>query len=183
MARDLFFKEVTHLANVQNIEAKAAQVAEIQAKLAKAQSVAIFDYRGLTVEEVSNLRNDMRAAGIEYVVLKNSMVERAAKQGGIDEAINDYLKGPSAFAFGYDDPVAPAKLLKETVRKLRKCEVKGGLINGVVSNAAAFDTLADLPPREVLIARLLGSMLSPLSGLAIALDQIAKKGGAAPAAE
>ena len=171
------------MANIKNIEAKAAQVTEVQEKLAKAQSVVIFDYRGLSVEEATNLRTEMRKAEIEYVVIKNAIVERAAQQLGLDESINDLLKGPSAFAFGYADPVAPAKVLKETVRKLRKCEVKGGIINGTVSNAAAMDMLADLPSREVLISRLLGSMLSPLSGLAIVLDQISKKESAPAAAE
>ena len=170
------------MANAKIIEMKAQQVAEVKEKIAKAQSVVVFDYRGLTVEEVTALRNDMRKAGVEYVVLKNSIVERAAREDGIDE--HDFLKGPSAFAFGYDDAVAPAKILKEAIKKYKKCEMKGGIINGVVSGADAMDALADLPSREVLIARLLGSMMSPISGLAIVLDQIAKqKGEGAPAAE
>ena len=169
------------MANAKIIEMKAQQVAEIKEKIAKAQSMVVFDYRGLTVEEVTALRNDMRKAGVEYVVLKNSIVERAAKE---DEKIHDFLKGPSAFAFGYDDAVAPAKILKEAIKKYKKCEMKGGIINGVVSDADAMNALADLPSREVLLARLLGSMMSPLSGLAIVLDQIAKqKGEGAPAAD
>ena len=171
------------MANAKIIEMKAQQVAEIKEKIAKAQSMVVFDYRGLTVEEVTALRNDMRKAGVEYVVLKNSIVERAAKDG-IDEKIHDFLKGPSAFAFGYDDAVAPAKILKEAIKKYKKCEMKGGIINGVVSDADAMNALADLPSREVLLARLLGSMMSPISGLAIVLDQIAKqKGEGAPAAD
>ncbi len=97
------------------------------------------------------------------------------------------LKGPSAFAFGYEDAVAPAKILKEFIKKTKKCVIKGGIVEGKVENEATINAIADLPPREVLIARLLGSMMSPISGLAIVLDQIAKKGaeGApeAPAAE
>lgn len=171
------------MANAKIIEMKAQQVAEIKEKIAKAQSMVVFDYRGLTVEEVTALRNDMRKAGVEYVVLKNSIVERAAKEDGI-EKIHDFLKGPSAFAFGYDDAVAPAKILKEAIKKYKKCEMKGGIINGVVSDADAMNALADLPSREVLLARLLGSMMSPISGLAIVLDQIAKqKGEGAPAAD
>ena len=172
------------MANAKIIEMKAQQVAEIKEKIAKAQSMVVFDYRGLTVEEVTALRNDMRKAGVEYVVLKNSIVELAAKEDGIDEKIHDFLKGPSAFAFGYDDAVAPAKILKEAIKKYKKCEMKGGIINGVVSDADAMNALADLPSREVLLARLLGSMMSPISGLAIVLDQIAKqKGEGAPAAD
>ena len=171
------------MANINNIEMKAKQVEEIRAKIEKAQSVVIFDYRGLTVEEVTNLRKDMRGANVEYVVLKNGMVERAAALMGIDASLNEHLKGPSAFAFGYDDPVAPARILRDAIKKVKKCEIKGGLINGTVADAAAMDKLADLPSREQLIARLLGSMMSPISGLAVALDQIAKKkGGPAEAA-
>lgn len=171
------------MANAKIIEMKAKQVAEVQEKIAKAQSVVVFDYRGLSVSEVTALRNEMRKAGVEYVVLKNSIVERAAKEAGVDDAILAYLKGPSAFAFGYEDAVAPAKILKDCIKKTKKCEMKGGIINGVVSDAEAMNALADLPPREVLIARLLGSMMSPISGLAIVLDQIAKQKGEVPAAE
>jgi large subunit ribosomal protein L10 len=171
------------MANINNIEMKAKQVEEIREKIEKAQSVVVFDYRGLTVEEVTNLRKEMRGANVEYVVLKNGMVERAAALVGIDASLNEHLKGPSAFAFGYDDPVAPARILRDTIKKVKKCEIKGGLINGTVADAAAMEKLADLPSREQLIARLLGSMMSPVSGFVIALDQIAKKmGGSAQAA-
>lgn len=169
------------MANIKNIEMKAEQVAVVQEKLQKAQSVVVFDYRGLTVAQVTELRAEMRKQGVEYLVLKNAIVERAAAADGVDEQFLSYLKGPSAFAFSYEDAVAPAKILKESVKKYKKCEIKGGLINGVVSDAAAMNTLADLPSREVLIARLLGSMMSPISGLAIALDQVAKKNGSAAA--
>ncbi len=169
------------MANIQNIQAKAAQVEEVTSKIQAAQSLVVFDYRGLNAEEVTNLRSDMRKAGVEYVVLKNGIVERAAKAAGIEESFCELLKGPSAFAFGVEDAVAPAKVLKDAIKKYKKCEIKGGLINGVVTDAAGMNTLADLPSREVLLARMLGSMLSPVSGLAIVLDQIAKKGE--PAAE
>ncbi|MDL2217967.1 50S ribosomal protein L10 [Christensenellaceae bacterium OttesenSCG-928-M15] len=165
------------MANIKNIEMKAAQVDVIKEKIQKAQSVILFDYRGLTVEEVTNLRTEMRKANIEYVVLKNELVRRAAEAAGIDASIVEMLKGPSAFAFGYEDAVAPAKILKETVKKLKKCEIKGGIVEGKVEDAAAINAIADLPSREVLIARILGSMMSPISGLAIVLDQIAKKMG------
>lgn len=167
------------MANIKNIEMKANQVTEVKEKIEKAQSVVIFDYRGLSVEEVTNLRNNMRKADIEYVVLKNGIVQRACAALNLGEQINDYLKGPSAFAFGYNDAVAPAKILKDTIKKYKKCEIKGGLINGVVSTAADMTTLADLPSREQLLSRLLGSMMSPISGLAIVLDQIAKQKGEA----
>ena len=160
------------MANAQNIQAKAAQVEEISKKIANAQSVIVFDYRGLNAEEVTNLRSDMRKAGVEYVVLKNHIVSRAAHAAGIDDSFHTMLKGPNAFAFGHEDAVAPAKVLKDAIKKYKKCEIMGGII----SDAAAVNTLADLPSREVLLSRMLGSMMSPISGLAIVLDQIAKKG-------
>jgi len=119
----------------------------------------------------------MRKAGVEYVVLKNHIVNRAAQANGVDESFHNYLKGPSAFAFGYDDAVAPARILKDTVKKLKKCEIKG-----VVTDAAGMNTLADLPSREQLIARLLGSMMSPISKLAIVLGQIQEQKGGSDAA-
>ncbi|MBO4849206.1 MAG: 50S ribosomal protein L10 [Clostridia bacterium] len=165
------------MANASIIAQKEQLVEEIAEKLQKAQSVVMFDYRGLTVSEVTDLRAQMRKAGNEYIVVKNSMVERAAEKIGIDASVNEMLKGPSAFAIGYDDAVSPAKILKDVVKKLKKCEIKGGIVNGKVTDAAGIDALAELPPKEVLIARMLGSMMSPISGLAIVLDQIAKKNG------
>ena len=170
------------MANASIIAQKEQLVNELAEKLQKAQSVVMFDYRGLTVAEVTELRAQMRKAGNEYVIVKNSMVERACDKIGIDASVKEMLKGPSAFAIGYEDAVSPAKILKDTVKKLKKCEIKGGIVNGKVSDAAAIDALAELPPKEVLIARMLGSMMSPIRGLAVALDQIAKKNGA-PAAE
>ncbi|MBR0156845.1 MAG: 50S ribosomal protein L10 [Clostridia bacterium] len=174
------------MANASIIAMKEQHVQEICDRLKKAKSVVMFDYRGLTVEEDTTLRNEMRKNGVEYVVLKNSMVERACRELGVDEKVHEMLKGPSAFAFGYEDPVAPAKVLKDFVKKVKKCAVKGGLVDNAVTDPAGIDALADLPPREVLIARMLGSMMSPVTGLAIALDQLAKKLGGnaeAPAAE
>ncbi|MBR4659435.1 MAG: 50S ribosomal protein L10 [Clostridia bacterium] len=165
------------MANASIIAQKEQLVNELSEKLQKAQSVVVFDYRGLTVSEVTELRAQMRKAGNEYVIVKNSMVERACDKIGIDASVKEMLKGPSAFAIGYEDAVSPAKILKDAVKKLKKCEIKGGIVNGKVSDAAAIDALAELPPKEVLIARMLGSMMSPISGLAIVLDQIAKKNG------
>lgn len=172
------------MANASIIKMKEQHVKEIVDRLDRAQSVIMFDYRGLTVEEVTALRVEMRKAGVEYIVLKNTMVERACEAANIDASIKEMLKGPSAFAFGYDDAVAPAKILKDFIKKVKKCTIKGGIVDGAITDAKGIEALADLPPREVLIARLLGSMMSPVSGLAIALDQLAKKlgGGSTEAA-
>lgn len=162
------------MANAKIIDQKAQHVKEVKEKISKAQSIVFFDYTGLSVEEVTALRKEMRANNIEYVVLKNAIVERAAKDAGIDDSVLSYLKGPNAFAFGNEDAAAPAKILKETVKKLKKCSIKGGIINGAVSTADDMNTLADLPSREQLIARLLGSMMSPIANFAVVLNQIAK---------
>lgn len=165
------------MANASIIKMKEQHVQKIGEKIKKAQSIVLFDYRGLTVEEDTDLRNQMRKAGVEYVVLKNSMVERACRELNVDEKVFEMLKGPSAFAFGYEDAVAPAKILKDFIKKVKKCALKGGLVDGAVTDVKGIEALADLPSREVLIARMLGSMISPVQGLAIALDQVAKKLG------
>ena len=171
------------MANTKIIEMKAAQVAEIQDKIQRAQSVVVFDYRGLTVEEATALRAEMRKAGVEYDVIKNHMFGRAAEGAQIDSSIEAMLHGPSAFAFGFEDAVAPAKILKEFAKKAKKGEIKGGIVEGKVTSAADMDAIAELPPREVLLSRLLGSMKAPIANLAMVLDQIAKKqGGATEAA-
>lgn len=163
------------MANSQIIEAKRAMVSEIADKIRRAQSVIICDYRGLTVEEDTKMRAELRNAGVEYAVLKNSMVERAAKEAGIDDAILDMLKGPSAFAFGYTDAVAPAKILKDNLGKFKKGELKGGILDGAVIDTATVSAIADLPSREQMLARMLGSMKSPVQKLAIALSEVAKQ--------
>lgn len=165
------------MANAKNIEMKAASVAEITEKFQKASSVVVFDYRGLTVAEATALRAETRKNNVEYLVLKNNIVKRACEAAGIDASVEAMLHGTNAFAFGYEDAVTPAKILKEFAKKAKKCEIKGGVIEGAVTGADDVNAIADLPSREVLIARLLGSMMSPISGLAIVLDQIAKKLG------
>lgn len=162
------------MANAKILEMKAAKVEEVAAKVSKAKSIVLFDYRGLTVAEDTALRAELRKENVEYVVLKNHCVRRAFEKAGITGG-DDMLHGTNAFAFGYDDAVAPARILKGFIKKAKKCEFKGGVVEGKVTTAAEVEAIADLPSREVLIARMLGSMLSPISGLAIVLDQIAKK--------
>lgn len=162
------------MANAKIIEMKAAKVSEIAEKIKKAQAVVLFDYRGLTVAEVTDLRKETRKEGIEYVVLKNHSVLRACMEAGIDSSVHDMLHGTTAFAFSYEDAVTPARVLKTFMKKAKKCAFKGAIVEGKVVSAEEIDAIADLPSREVLIARLLGSMMSPISGLAIVLDQIAK---------
>ena len=162
------------MANAKVIEMKAQQVAEVAEKIKRAQSVIICDYRGLTVEEDTKMRVELRNEGVEYVVLKNSIVERAAKAAEIDDSIIEMLKGPSAFAFGYDDAVAPARILKENIKKYKKGELKGGILEGKVIDMNTVQAIADLPGRDQLLGRMLGSMMGPVTKLAIALKEVAK---------
>ena len=169
------------MANVQNVERKAEQVSSVAEKIKKAQSIVVFDYRGISVAEDTELRAEMRKAGVEYAVIKNHIMERACEANGIDAKETTVLKGPSAFAFGYDDVAAPARILKAFIKKAKKCELKGGFVEKNILNATQVEAIADLPSREVMIARMLGSMMSPISKFAIALNEIAKKQGGAEA--
>ncbi len=156
------------------LEIKKQVVSGIKEKLEKAQSVVFYDYRGLTVEQVTKLRSECRKAGVEYVVLKNTMVELAAKELGI-EGLDDHLKGPTAVAFGMTDAVAPAKILSNYVKEIKKTEIKCGIMNGSVIDVKAVEALASMPSREVLIARIMGSMMSSVSKFVYCLEAIRKK--------
>ncbi len=163
------------MANIKNIEQKSAKVSEVKEKLEKAKSFVVFNYSGLTVEQATDLRTQMRNAGVEYVVLKNGIVRRACEAAKVDEAIEPMLHGPSAFAFGYDDAVTPAKILNDFAEKAKIGYLKGGIVEGEIMDQDRIKAVASLPTRDVLIARMLGSMLSPIQGFVIALDQIAKQ--------
>lgn len=156
------------------IEMKKAVVAEIKEKLVAAKSVVLIDYRGLTVAEVTELRNQCRKAGVEYAVLKNTMVNLAAKEAGI-EGLEAFLKGPTAVAFGMEDAVAPAKVLTEFIKKTKKTEIKCGLLDGQILDAAGVEALAAIPSREVLIAKIMGSMMSAVSKFVYVVEAIRKK--------
>lgn len=147
-----------------NHESKAQVVAQIKEKLEQSQSVVIVDYRGLTVEEDTDLRRQLRQAGVEYKVLKNTLIQRAANELGI-KGLDEHLNGPTAVAFGVSDPVAPAKVITEYINKTKKMTVKCGILDGEAIDPARVQALADLPSKEVLVAKMLGSMQSPISGL------------------
>lgn len=148
-----------------NRELKGQVVAEIKDRFERAGSVVMVDYRGINVEDVTKLRKQFRDAGVEYVVLKNTLVKRALAELNI-EGMDAMLEGPSAFAFGYEDPVAPAKVIKDFVAKTKSehVKVKGGLVDGKVIDIKGVNALADLPPKEVLIAKMMGSMNAPITG-------------------
>ena len=157
-----------------NRELKEARVAEIREKMGKAQGIIFAQYQGLTVEEDTELRKKLREAGVEYKVYKNTLTSRAAKELGM-EAIESYLEGPLAMALGYEDPTAPARVLNDFAKTHKKLELKAGIVQGAVYDAEKVTKLASIPPREVLIAQLLGSFKAPLSNLAYLLSAVKDK--------
>ena len=160
------------------IELKQPIVAEISEGIKEAKSVVLVEYRGLTVEQDTELRRQLRAAGVSYKVYKNTMMNFAFK--GTDfEQLAPYLNGPSAMAFSNDDATAPARILAEFAKKADKLEIKAGVVEGTVYDAKGMSTIASIPSREVLISRLLGSMQSPITNFARVMNQLAEKGGAA----
>ena len=140
--------------------AKAAVVAEMKEKLESAQGAVLVGFTGLTVADVTKLRR------VEYKVIKNTLTRIAADELGYD-GLDSHLEGPTALAYSAEDAVAPAKILKAFIKetKTEALTVKAGLVDGQVIDAAAVNALADLPSREELIAKLLGSMQAPVSGL------------------
>ncbi|WP_371365808.1 50S ribosomal protein L10 [Sporomusa rhizae] len=144
---------------------KIQTVADIKEKLSSTKGAVITNYRGLTVAQDTVLRRKLREAGVEYRVFKNTMTRIAAKEAGI-EGLDSYLEGPTAIAMSYTDPVAPAKVISDFVKenKLQALEVKAGLVEGKVIDANGVKALSSLPPREVLIAKALGSMQAPIAG-------------------
>lgn len=159
------------------VELKKPVVDEIAAGIKDAQSVVLVDYRGLTVEQDTQLRRNLREAGVTYKVYKNTMMNFAFK--GTDcEGLSQYLEGPSAMAYSNTDATAPARVLAQFAKTADKLEIKAGVVEGVVYDAKGIDSIPSIPSREVLLSRLLGSMQSPVTNFARVLNQLAEKGGA-----
>ncbi|MBE6709432.1 MAG: 50S ribosomal protein L10 [Ruminococcaceae bacterium] len=165
------------------LEQKTAAVEELSEKLGRAASGVLVKYQGITVEQDTKLRAALRGAGVEYSVIKNTMIGRACEKAGLT-GMDQYLEGMNALAISYDDPVAPAKILKEYADKIETFELRAGFLDGAVVDVNTVNELADIPQKEVLLARMLGSLTGPLSGLAVALQAIIDKSGEeVPAAE
>ena len=148
---------------------KVAMIAELKETMKNAKGAVLTDYRGIKVALDTKLRRKMREAGVEYSVIKNNMASIAAKEAGI-EGLDAYLKGPLALVSSDKDPVAAAKLISEFIKENRIMEIKGGLVEGTVIDAEGVKALANLPSREILLARLLGSMQSPITGFVTVLQ-------------
>lgn len=157
-----------------NIEMKKTVVAEIKDKFERAKTVVLVDYRGLNVAEVTDLRNQLRKAGVEYVVLKNTMINLATKDMGYD-GLEAHLEGPTAVAFGYEDMIAPAKILSEFAKKSKKLTIKCGVCDGAFLTEEGVQALASLPSKEVLIAKIMGSMMSSVSKFVYCVEAIRKQ--------
>ena len=163
------------------VELKQPIVQEIAGVINGAAAVVVVDYRGLTVEEDTRLRKQLREAGITYKVYKNTLVSRAV-EGTEFEGLRAVLEGPSAFAISTEDATAPARIIAEFAKKSPKLEMKAGVVEGTYYDAAGMAQVATIPSREVLLGRLFGSMQSPITNLARVLNQIAEKGGASDVA-
>ena len=151
------------------LQSKIALVDEIKEKIEKSQSIVLVNNHGLTVEEVTKLRKELREHGVDYKVYKNTMLKRAFDATG-NEAANDLLVGPTVVAFGIEDAVQPAKILNDFAEDNERLEIKGGLLDGRIVSVDEVKELAKLPSREVLIAQLLGGLNAPIQGLATVLS-------------
>jgi large subunit ribosomal protein L10 len=159
-----------------NLEVKSQAIAEVKGKLSASKGVVLTDYRGLTVGEVTKLRAQLREAGIEYKVVKNTFVKRAADEIGL-QGLEPFLEGPTAVAYGINDPVSPAKILSEFAKTYKALEIKAGILEGKVIGVEGVKALAELPPREVLLAQVLAAMQSPLVGMVNVLQGPIRKMG------
>ena len=161
------------------IAKKAQQVAEVAEQFKNASSVVVVDYLGITVEQATNLRSELRNAGVQFAVVKNSILSRAAKEAGL-EGMDDIFKGPSAVAFSNEDVVAPAKILADFAKKVEALEIKAGVVEGKVSSKEEIEALAKLPSREGLLSMLLSVLQAPVRNTALAIKAVAdQKDGAA----
>ena len=163
------------------VELKKPIVDEISAHIKDAQSVVLVDYRGLTVEQDTQLRKNMREAGLTYKVYKNTFMNFAFK-GTQFEGLSEYLEGPSAIAISTEDATAPARLLSEFAKTADKLEIKAGVVEGTVYDAKGMAAIASIPSRDTLISRLLGSLQSPVTNFARVINQVAEKNGSNDAA-
>lgn len=154
------------------VELKKPIVDEIAANIADAQSVVIVDYCGLTVEEDTRLRKELRENGIIYKVYKNTMMNFAFK--GTDcESLSQHLEGPNAIAISKTDATAPARILAKFAKDAKALEIKAGIVEGTYYDAAGMEAISKIPSREELLGKLLGSIQSPIANFARVISQIA----------
>ncbi|EOH87854.1 50S ribosomal protein L10 [Enterococcus pallens] len=156
------------------IAKKAAIVDEVSEKFSAAASAVIVDYRGLTVDQVTRLRKQLRDANVEMKVIKNSILSRAAEKAGL-EGLGEVFTGPTAVAFSNEDVVAPAKIIDEFSKEADALEIKGGIIEGKVASIEEITALAKLPNRDGLLSMLLSVLQAPVRNVAYAVKAVAEK--------
>ncbi|MFC7787205.1 MULTISPECIES: 50S ribosomal protein L10 [unclassified Rossellomorea] len=154
------------------LEQKKHIVGEISDKLKNSVSTIIVDYRGLDVSEVTELRKQLREAGIDFKVYKNTMVRRAAEEAGL-EGLNEFLTGPNAIAFSTEEVVAPAKILNSFAKEHEALEIKTGVIEGTITSVEDVKAIAELPNREGLLSMLLSVLQAPMRNFALATKAVA----------
>ena len=165
------------------LEQKQAVVAELAEMLKNSPAGVLVNYQGITVDADTKLRKALRESGVKYMVMKNSLTGRACDEVGLGD-MKQYLTGMTAIAISESDPIAPAKVMKEYADKIESFEILAGYLDGAVVTKDTVMSLADIPSKEVLLAKFMGSIKSPLYGFAYALQAIIDKDGeAAPAAE
>lgn len=162
------------MANQKVIQAKQDAVNIVTAKLRESATTVVADYRGLNVSQVTELRKQLREAGVEFQVLKNSLVRRASEAADLAE-LNDVLTGPTAIAFSADDAVVPAKILNDFAKKNEALKLKGGVVEGKVVSAEEIKALAELPSRDGLLSMLLSVLQAPVRNFALAVKAVAEK--------
>ncbi len=151
---------------------KQLVIDEIKEKLERAQSAVVIDYIGITVAQADAMRKKLREANVDYTVYKNTLVKRAI-EGTQYADLAQVLDGPSALAFGYEDAIAPAKVLAGIMKEYKKMEFKAGVVEGTYFDAAGVQAVAAVPGREELIAKFLGSIQSPVSKLVRTFQAVA----------
>ncbi|BCG61211.1 50S ribosomal protein L10 [Paenibacillus sp. URB8-2] len=162
------------MANAKVIEAKQEAVDVVTGKLQNSITTVVADYRGLNVSQVTELRKQLREAGVEFQVLKNTLLRRATAAAELTE-LNEVLTGPTAIAFSANDAVAPAKILNDFAKKNDALKLKGGVVEGKVVSESQIKALAELPSREGLLSMLLSVLQAPMRNFALAVKAVADK--------
>ena len=156
------------------IEQKKEEVSKLAEKMKNAKLILLTDYRGINVTDVTNLRRKLKAVNGEYLVIKNNITKRALAECKI-EGLDEFLNGPTAVVIGNEDYLEPSKIIYEYSKDNDFYKIKSGVIDGKVSSKEEIETLAKLPSREVLIAKLAGSLLGNITKLAIAINEVKSK--------
>ncbi len=159
------------MASEKSLSIKKEQVSELAAKMKDAKLILLTDYRGINVEDVTSLRNDLRNAKAEYTVIKNNITRRALEECGI-EGLDEYLEGPTAVIMTTEDYLEPTKAIYNFTKDHDFYKIKGGVVEGKAMTAEEIVTLAKLPSRDQLLSMLAGALLGTISKFAVALDQV-----------